>query len=87
MRLAVALVLLNCVAGAQTASRGAGVAITNPLRQEARPFNFGGLLQGGFGVTEDRGGFKFFMAGAHAGKVLTGNSGGGMMRGNFEVAM
>jgi hypothetical protein len=87
MRLAVALVLLNCVAGAQTASRGAGVAITNPLRQEARPFNFGGLLQGGFGVTEDRGGFKFFMAGVHAGKVLTGNSGGGMMRGNFEVAM
>ena len=33
------------------------------------------LAQGGFGVTEQRGRFKFFMAGVHAGKVLTGNWG------------
>jgi hypothetical protein len=100
LRLAVALVVLSCVVGAQSSSSsvtfsgtsgpdsgGAGVAITNPLRQEARPFNFGVLVQSGFGVTEDRGSFKFLMAGVHAGKVLTGNSGPGMMRGNFEVAM
>jgi len=87
IRLAVVLVLLSSAAGAQTSSRGAGVAITNPLRQEARPFNFGVLAQSGFGVTEDRGGFKFFMAGVHAGKVLSAMHGHGMMRGNFEYAM
>ena len=35
------------------------------------------LMQSGFGVTEDRGGFKFLMAGVHAGKVLTGMLGTG----------
>ena len=34
-------------------------------------WNIGALVQGGFGVTEDRGGFKFLMVGAQAGKVLT----------------
>ena len=87
MRHGVALTLLASATGAQTASSGAGVAITNPLRQEARPFNFGALVQSGFGVTEDRGGFKFFMAGAHAGKVLTGMHGRGAARGNFEYAV
>ena len=87
MRFGVALALLSCAAGAQTASSGAGAAITNPVRQEARPFEIGGLMQSGFGVTEDRGGFKFLMAGAHAGKVLTRNLGQGMMRGNFEYAV
>jgi hypothetical protein len=81
------MVLLSCMAGAQTASSGAGTALTNPVRQEARPFNFGGLMQSGFGVTEDRGGFKFLMAGVHAGKVLTGNLGQGMARGNFEYGV
>jgi hypothetical protein len=57
------------------------------VQQEARPFNFGGLVQGGFGVTEDRGGFKFLMAGVHAGKVLSTMHGRGMARGNFEYAM
>jgi len=45
------------------------------------------LVQGGFGVTEDRGGFKFMMAGVHAGKVLTGNVGPGLVRGNFEYGV
>ena len=60
---------------------------TNPVLQEDRPWNFGVLVQGGFGVTEDRGGFRFFWAGVHAGKVLTGNVGHGMLRGNFEYAV
>ena len=48
------MVLLSCVAGAQTSSTGATVAITNPVRQEAKPFSYGVLMQSGFGVTEER---------------------------------
>jgi hypothetical protein len=81
------MLVLSCVAGAQSNSSGAKVAITNPVRQEAKPFSFGVLAQGGVGVTEDRGDFKFFMTGVHAGKVLTANHGRGMLRGNFEYAM
>ena len=62
-------------------------AVTNPLRDRARPFNLGVLAQGGIGITEDRGSFRFFMAGLHAGQVLTGNAGHGMVRGNFEYAI
>lgn len=51
------------------------------------PLEVGALVQGGFGLTEDRGGFKFLMAGVHAGKVLTGNYGPGPLRGNFEYAV
>src|ERR1039458_10317383 len=68
-------------------SLSAIMIITNPVRQENRPWNFGVLEQSGFGLTEDPGGFKFLMAGVHAGKVLTGNLGGGMIRGNFEYAV
>jgi hypothetical protein len=48
------------------------------------PLNIGVLAQGGFGLTENRGGFKFFMLGARAGKVLTSNVGPGLLHGNFE---
>jgi lipid A 3-O-deacylase len=51
------------------------------------PLELGALVQGGFGVTEDRGDFKFFMVGVHAGKVLTGNALPGALRGNFEYAV
>ncbi len=57
------------------------------MAQEATPWDFGVLAQGGFGVTEDRGSFRFFMAGVHAGKVLTSNAGPGLLRGNFEYAV
>jgi lipid A 3-O-deacylase len=50
------------------------------------PIEFGALVQGGVGVTEDRGGFKFLMAGVHFGKVLYQNNAQGMWRGNFELA-
>ena len=45
------------------------------------------LGEGGFGVTQMRGGFKFVWAGVHAGKVLTGPIGHGPFRGNFEYAV
>ncbi len=52
-----------------------------------QPLEFGVLGQSGFGVTQQRGGFKFLMAGVHAGKVLTGPIGHGALKGNFEYAM
>ena len=59
--------------------------ITKPS-PDRLPFEFGALVQGGLGVTEDRDDFKFLMAGVHAGKVLTGDHGAGLLRGNFEYA-
>jgi len=52
-----------------------------------QPLEIGAIVQGGFGVTENRDDFKFLMAGVHAGKVLTGNMGHGPLRGNFEYAV
>lgn len=89
-----------CMAAAQTgtnsttpaantvgATVGGAVSTMNPMQREDRPWDFGVLAQGGVGVTEDRSNFRFFWAGVHAGKVLTGMSGHGMLRGNFEYAM
>ena len=50
-------------------------------------WNFGALVQGGFGVTEERGDFKFLLIGGHAGRILTPNVGGGLLRGNFEYGV
>jgi hypothetical protein len=63
------------------------LAKTNPVRQDEKPWNFGVLTQGGFGVTEDRGNFHFFMAGVRGGKVLTPLMGHGLLRGNFEYGV
>ena len=98
-----ALVVLPCVAAAQSGSgsvappaggplgitlTGPGLhSIANPVRDGNKPWEFGVLVQGGFGVTEQRNSFGFLMAGVHAGKVLTGNVGPGMVRGNFEYAV
>jgi len=93
IRIAVVVALLTGAAGAQSlatslvAAGQSGVAITNPVQQEVRPFNFGALVQSGVGVTEDRGGFTFFMAGVRAGKVLSLVHGRGVVRGNFEFGM
>jgi lipid A 3-O-deacylase len=92
---ALALVLFGCVASAQSGSSVSGSAgagamnslVTNPVREEVMPFHVGVLLQGGFGVTENRGSFRFFMAGVRAGKVLTPMAGKGLMRGNFEYGV
>ena len=53
---------------------------------EARGWEYGAIFQGGKGVTDERDDFKFFMAGGHVGKVLTGEIGKGLLRGNFEYA-
>ena len=45
------------------------------------------LTQGGVGLTDNRGGFRFFMAGVHAGKVLTKDFGPAPLRGNFEYGV
>jgi hypothetical protein len=90
-----AAVVLSGVAAAQTGSSSAaaastgtgGVAIANPVRQEVRPWDFGVLGQGGVGVTENRGSFRFVWAGVHVGKVLTKTSGHGFLRGNFEYGV
>jgi hypothetical protein len=103
LEVALALVVLPCVAAAQSGSgsvapaagggtgttlSGPGIhALTNPVEDATRPLEFGVLVQGGFGVTEQRNSFGFLMAGVHAGKVLTGNVGPGMVRGNFEYAV
>jgi hypothetical protein len=57
-----------------------------PLANKA-PLEYGVLLQGGNGLTEDRDGFHFLMAGVHGGKVLTPSVGPGLLHGNFEYAV
>ena len=65
IRIAVAMALLTGAVVAQSSGSrlvGTGsseVAITNPVQQEARPWNFGSLVQSGFGVTDDRGTSRF----------------------------
>lgn len=52
----------------------------------ARPWEYGAIAQGGFGL-EQRTGFSFFMVGGHLGKVLTPQLGNGRLRGNIEYAV
>ena len=62
---------------------------TSPIQAASRhqPLEYGVIVQGGKGVTDQRDDFKFIMAGVHAGKVLTGNVGPGLLHGNFEYAV
>ena len=72
----------------------AAVAVAQAVPQEppvqaqahSQAWEYGAIFQGGNGVTDNRGGFQFFMAGAHVGKVLTSQIGHGTLRGNFEYA-
>jgi hypothetical protein len=68
---------------AQAVSTGA-----NPIgsAQTRLPWELGALVQGGVGVS-DRSDYKFFMLGAHAGKIVTHNAGPGILKGNFEYAV
>ena len=87
-RLALAFVGLTSIAVAQSGmTSSTTLAKTNPVKQNMTPWNIGVLTQGGFGVTQGRGNFKFFMAGVHVGKVLTPNVGHGVIRGNFELGV
>jgi lipid A 3-O-deacylase len=58
-----------------------------PFVGDAHPLEFGPLVQGGFGVTDDRNDYKFFMVGGRAGKVLASNVGPGLLHGNFEYGV
>lgn len=57
-----------------------------PAQIGDRAWNVGVLFQGGKGVTDMRDDFRFYMAGAHLGKVLTPELGRGALRGKFEYA-
>ncbi len=61
---------------------GAQDGLTKPAAA-AHPIAIGVLFQGGMGVTDQRGDFKFAMAGVHASKTLTGEMGSGLLRGSF----
>jgi len=67
--------------------------LANPFQAHAQadrshlPLEYGVLFQGGVGLTEDRSGFRFLMAGVHAGKVLYHNRAQGKLKGNFEYAV
>lgn len=61
----------------------------NPLATASarQPTELGVVVQGGTGLTDSRGGFKFLLAGVRGSRVLTGNFGPGMLRGNFEYGV
>jgi lipid A 3-O-deacylase len=65
------------------------IVFTNPLdtASQRQPSDYGVLFQGGMGLTDNRDGFKFLLAGVHVGRVLTNNFGKGVLRGNFEYAI
>lgn len=65
----------------------AAAGTTSFLRETVKPLDLGVLVQGGTGLTQNRGGFKFLLAGVHAGKVLTPDIGIGLLRGNFEYGV
>jgi hypothetical protein len=75
--------------GAAAWGQQAPSVTTNMLDRasDRQPTEYGVIVQGGNGLTEDRDGFKFMMAGFQAGRVLTNNSGHGFFRGNFEYGI
>jgi lipid A 3-O-deacylase len=85
LALGISLAAVTVQAQAQTSP---GVLNESPVTHEASlaPWEFGALFQGGVGLTENRSNFRFLMAGAHLGKVLTPEVGTGFLRGNFEYA-
>ncbi len=85
-----AITVLNSNAQTPQQIKNSSVNTTNnnPFQRSGHlPFEYGLLIQGGKGLTDNRDDFKFLMAGVHAGKVLTGNIGPGVLRGNFEYAV
>ncbi|GAC1419731.1 MAG: hypothetical protein NVSMB62_12810 [Acidobacteriaceae bacterium] len=65
----------------------AGPSGSDTRALDTRPWEFGVLLQGGTGLTQERSSFRFLMAGLHTGKILTPSIGSGALRGNFEYAV
>jgi len=83
---AAALLLCTGLAGAQAPATDPGATPFHAISAHL-PLEIGVLAQGGTGLTQNRDGFKFLMAGVHAGKVLTGNFLPGPLHGNFEYAV
>lgn len=54
---------------------------------DTQPWEYGAIVQGGVGLTQERSSFRFLMVGVHAGKVLTPSVGSGALRGNLEYAV
>jgi hypothetical protein len=75
------------LASGTQAISAAGNATPFHVTSDHLPFEFGVIGQGGFGLTENRNGFKFAMAGVHAGKVLYKRDKPGLLNGNFEYAV
>jgi hypothetical protein len=77
-------ILCRPVFSQQPAANDAG----NPVGTLANshPFEYGVFAEGGLG-TGDRADYRFFNLGVHAGKVLWGPAGHGLLRGQFEYAV
>ena len=88
MSLQCSLTLL-AMASAATAGCLSGQAqdgVTKPAAA-THPLELGAIVQGGTGITDDRDGFKFLMAGVHASKTLTSEFGPGVLRGSFSYGV
>ena len=82
--LMVVLALLStAVSGAQSVASDSSVRPAENLLT-GKPWEFGPFVDGGFG-TGNREAYKFFWVGVHAGKVLTGSAGKGLLNGQFEL--
>ena len=79
----------KCSAQGQTAPATTSSHDMSPVESHAnsKGWEYGALIQGGNGLTEDRDGFHFLMAGGQLCKVLTAESGHGLLKGNFEYAV
>lgn len=65
-----------------------GAVAQNPVGDAAkRNWEYGALVQGGNGVTDQRNDFHFLSAGVHLGRILTPELGTGVLKGNFEYAV
>lgn len=78
------LLLVVMLSGALPGKAQEGFTKPDPAKL---PWDFGVLLQGGNGVTDNRDAFKFALAGVHVGKTLTAEHGPGPLRGSFEAAV
>ncbi len=81
------LALLASLVGSATLNAQSKAGASSVADASHANWNLGALVQSGFGVTEDRGSFKFLLVGGHAGRILTPNVGAGLLRGNFEYGV
>lgn len=87
--LAASLVLSLGMVSSGHAQSASGGTVSYPVQDAMleRPWEVGALVQGGLGLTQERNDFKFLMAGAHLGKVMTDPFLPSILRGQFEYAV